>query len=275
MIDAKVLETHFDTAFDAPNGIQKLRELILTLAMQGKLVKQDPKDEPASELLKKIQAEKKRQVKEGKIKASRGDAEIAEVKGPYELPKGWVWTNLREVTHEWGQKTPISNFVYLDVGSIDNTVKRIVESPQLLTPAEAPSRARKIVKKGSVIYSTVRPYLLNIAIVETDYLPEAIASTAFAIMHPFQGLEGRFLFSYLNSRPFITFVESRQKGVAYPAISDGDLFQGVIPLPPLAEQKRIVAKIDQLMALCDSLEQQIGVLSTKQEQLLSSLVSAV
>ena len=91
---ATLLQQHFDTAFNAPNGIQKLRELILTLAMQGKLVPQDPSDPPASELLKDIEAEKKRLVQAGKIKAPKPLPPVTEEEKPYELPQGWEWVRL-------------------------------------------------------------------------------------------------------------------------------------------------------------------------------------
>lgn len=91
------LERHFDTAFAAPDGIKKLRELILTLAMQGKLVEQDPNDPPASQLLKEIEAEKKRLVKDGKIKAPKPLPEIKPEEVPYALPQGWVWVRLIEI----------------------------------------------------------------------------------------------------------------------------------------------------------------------------------
>ena len=81
----------------APGGVARLRELILTLAVQGKLVAQDPKDEPASELLKKIRAEKDRLIAEGKIKRNKPLAEIAEEEKPFGLPKGWEWTRLPEI----------------------------------------------------------------------------------------------------------------------------------------------------------------------------------
>jgi type I restriction enzyme, S subunit len=86
-----LLEKHFDTAFATPDGIKKLRELILTLAMQGKLVPQDPNDQPANELLKEIDAEKQRLVKEGKIKQPKPLTEIKSEEVPYELPEGWEW----------------------------------------------------------------------------------------------------------------------------------------------------------------------------------------
>ncbi len=82
----------------APGGVARLRELILTLAVQGKLVAQDPKDEPASELLKKIRAEKDRLIAEGKIKRDKPLAEIAEEEKPFGLPKGWEWVRLGSAT---------------------------------------------------------------------------------------------------------------------------------------------------------------------------------
>ena len=250
----ELLDRHFDTAFDAPDGIKKLRELILTLAMQGKLVPQDPKDQPASELLKAIEAEKKRLVKQGKIKEPKPLPPVSPEEVPYTLPKGWEWVKLRQISHDWGQQTPNTPFTYIDVGSIDNGRGTISSDTQILESTEAPSRARKIVRKGTVIYSTVRPYLLNVAVVDQDFSPNAIVSTAFAILHPYSGVDGRFIYFFLRSPFFVRYVEANQKGVAYPAINDGDLFAGDFPLPPAAQQKRIVAKIDELMARCDALE---------------------
>ena len=101
---AHLLEQHFDTAFSAPNGIKKLRELILTLAMKGKLVTQDPSDAPTNQLLKGIKAEKKRLVKEGKIKdktcsreGAKTRSEIKKEEMPYALPGGWQWVRLGSV----------------------------------------------------------------------------------------------------------------------------------------------------------------------------------
>jgi type I restriction enzyme S subunit len=251
---AQLLEQHFDTAFSAPNGIKKLRELILNLAMQGKLVAQDPNDQPASELLKEITVEKERLVKEGKIKKQKPLPAIGEDEKPYPLPQGWEWVRLRDVSFDWGQKTPNNDFFYIDVGSVDNTKGSLIEELQTVKAVDAPSRARKLVAKGTVIYSTVRPYLLNIAVIEKDYDKELIASTAFAIIHTYSSVYNYFVYHYLKSSIFVQYVESAMKGVAYPAINDGDFFQGFCPLPPLAEQQRIVAKIDELMAKCDALE---------------------
>lgn len=250
---AELLEKHFDTAFAAPDGIKKLRELILTLAMQGKLVPQDPNEQPASELLQEIEAEKQRLVKEGQIKNPKPLLPVMEEEKPYVLPQGWEWVRLRDICHDWGQRVPNSRFTYIDVSAIDNKSGRIAEA-QIIGASDAPSRARKIVHPGDVVYSTVRPYLLNVAIIEREYEPEPIASTAFAVLHSYNGVLNRFVFRYLRSPVFIGYVERTQKGVAYPAINDGDFFSGLFPLPPSDEQHRIIAKIDELMARCDELE---------------------
>lgn len=250
----ELLKRHFDIALETPDGIKKLRELILALAMQGKLVPQDPNDQPASERLKEIEAEKNKLIKEGKIKRQEPLPPIKPDEIPYEIPKGWEWVRIKDITYDWGQKKPDKKFLYIDVGSIDNKKGAISSNFQILESYDAPSRARKIVKMGTVIYSTVRPYLLNIAIVSEEYKFETIASTAFAIMHPYNKVCNKFIYYYLHSNQFIKFVESKMKGVAYPAINDGDFYQGEIPLPPFAEQKLIVKKVDELMALCDKLE---------------------
>ncbi|MFA6499755.1 MAG: hypothetical protein WCV64_10555, partial [Desulfurivibrionaceae bacterium] len=239
----------------SPHGIKKLRELILELAVRGKLVPQDSNDEPASVLLEKITKEKARLVKEGKIKKQKPLTEISADEKPFPLPDGWEWARLGEIGRDWGQKTPDSEFTYIDVSAIDNKVG-CVQTPNVLGASEAPSRARKLVKVGTVIYSTVRPYLKNISVIDQEYSPEPIASTAFAILHPLQQIPGRFISAYLRSPVFVRYVESVQTGIAYPAINDRQFGGGLIPVPPLAEQHRIVAKVDELMALCDKLEQQ-------------------
>ena len=236
-------------------GIKKLRELILELAVRGKLVPQDPNDEPASVLLKKIAAEKARLIEEGKIKKEKDFQIISEGEIPFDVPCRWEWSRINDVGHDWGQKTPDSNFTYIDVSAIDNN-SGVVSSPSVLSASDAPSRARKIVEKGTVIYSTVRPYLKNISVIDEDYLPEPIASTAFAILHPFHDMPGKYFALYFRSPEFVKYVESAQTGIAYPAINDKQFYGGLVPIPPLAEQHRIVDKVDELMALCDQLQQQ-------------------
>lgn len=255
-------------------GIKKLRELILELAVRGKLVPQDPNDEPASELLKRIAAEKAELVKQGKIKKQKPLPEISEEEKPFELPEGWEWVRISEIGHDWGQKTPDKDFTYIDVGSI-NKEYGIIEEPSILSAKDAPSRARKIVQQGTIIYSTVRPYLLNIAIIENEILPEPIASTAFAIIHPYTAMDANFIYYYLRSPVFVCYVENCQTGVAYPAINDKQFFSGITPVPPSLEQVRIANKIKELMSLCDQLEQQSLTSLDAHQQLVETLLGTL
>ncbi|PCJ26206.1 MAG: restriction endonuclease subunit S [SAR86 cluster bacterium] len=236
-------------------GIKKLRELILELAVRGKLVAQDPNDEPASALLESIAIEKARFINDKIIKKSKQLPKITEEEKPFDSPVGWEWIRLADAGRDLGQKEPINDFTYIDVGCINKELG-VVAEPKVLSADDAPSRARKIVKKGTVIYSTVRPYLLNIAVINDDFHPEPIASTAFAILHPYSGLAASFIYRYLRSPTFIAYVESVQTGIAYPAVNDKQFFSGILPIPPVQEQHRIVAKVDELMTLCDQLEQQ-------------------
>jgi type I restriction enzyme, S subunit len=269
------LVQHFDLIAQAPGGVARLRELILTLAVQGKLVPQDPSDEPASELLKKIRAEKDRLIAEGKIKRDKPLAEIADEEKSFELPHGWEWVRIPEITYGLGQGEPKAAFTYIDVAAIDNAVGLITHDVGVLEAADAPSRARKNVTQGTVIYSTVRPYLKNIAIVEHQYVPRAIASTAFAVLHPHTGVLSKYLLHYLRSQPFTDFVNSKAVGVAYPAINDANFFQGIVPLPPLAEQSRIVTRVKELMQVCDALEASGQLEAQQHAQLVNTLLGTL
>jgi len=188
----------------------------------------------------------------GRTRRSTGEQSV----GHYPIPSHWCWVNIGLIGHDWGQKKPADDFTYIDVSAIDNHRGVVTDDVSIVSAANAPSRARKIVKKGTVIYSTVRPYLLNIAVIERDFDPGPIASTAFAILHPHDGVEARYVYYFLRSPAFVTYVETVQSGIAYPAISDQKFFAASFPLAPTEEQKRIVAKVDELMALCDQLEAQ-------------------
>ena len=132
----------------------------------------------------------------------------------FELPNNWVWLRLNDIGYNWGQKEPNQSFTYIDVSSINNE-RGIICDPKLLAPEEAPSRARKIVKEGTVIYSTVRPYLLNIAVLTKSFNPSPIASTAFAIIHPFKEVLASYIYYYLRSPTFINYVKKDLKKILF------------------------------------------------------------
>lgn len=252
-------------------GVQKLRELILELAFLGKLV---PNQAKPVDLLEQILSEQKELVK-NKILKKTTDINIFEYSEfNYSLPKTWVVLKLCDSGYNLGQKVPDSKFSYIDVSAINSIYGR-VENQSILNADEAPSRARKKVTQGTIIYSTIRPYLNNIAVIDKVFEYEPIVSTAFAVIHPYKVIDSYYLFYYLRSPLFVKYVESQQIGIAYPAINDKQFFSGLLPVPPLDEQQRIVAKVDELMHLCDQLEQQQNLSSEAHDQLVNTLLNVL
>ena len=258
---------------------QQLKNSILQMAVQGKLVPQDPYDEPASVLLERIKAEKEALIKSGKIKKSKKSSEIfrgasrtlpyafceqidKEIRDisdeiPFEIPESWEWVRLGSIVYSRGQMKPTSDFCYVDIGSIDNKNQKLGNTENIIIPDKAPSRARKIIDIGDIIYSTVRPYLHNMCIIDKQFSLQPIASTGFATMTCYSGIFNKYLFYYLLAPDFDNYANDTEnsKGVAYPAINDDRLYKALIPVAPLAEQKRIVAKIEELLPFIEKYEQ--------------------
>ena len=232
---------------------QELKNSILQLAIQGKLVEHRPEEGTAEALYAQIQAEKKKLIAEGKIKKEKPLPEITEDEKPFDIPESWMWIRLKNAVYNRGQTIPERKFCYIDIGSIDNTRQCLGDKEIILEASKAPSRARKIVDIGDILYSTVRPYLHNMCIIDRSFSYQPIASTGFAAMTCFDGVINKYLFYFLLSPDFDRYANHTEnsKGMAYPAINDDRLYRAVVPLPPLAEQKRIVAKVEELLAHVD------------------------
>lgn len=253
-----LLEQHFDTAFAAPDGIKKLRELILTLAMQGKLVEQDPNDPPASELLKEIEEEKQQLIKEKKIRNPKPLPPIKPEEIPYELPQGWEWVRLIEIG-SWALGSGLPHSIQGDSGqeillckvsdmnlpgnekfivTANNTVSEKVVQQSKLNISEP--RTIIFPKIGGAIATNKRRILQTKTVIDNNCLGIAPASA----------MDLEWCYQLLLGFDFAKY----QTGTSVPAISQGTIGEIVIGLPPLPEQQRIVARIDQLMARCDELE---------------------
>jgi type I restriction enzyme, S subunit len=252
-------------------GIKKLRELILELAVRGKLVPQDESDEPASELLKRIAAEKAKLVAEGKIKKSKPLAEITDDEKPFELPVGWEWTRLDHfVLSIISGGTPSKNNSEFWNGDIpwasvkDLNVERFLDKTQDYITQEGLVAGSKLANKGDLIICT-RMGLGKIA----------IASIDVAINQDLKALK---ITSQLDIDYFINFYSTLKiigSGMTVAGIKQDELLGFYIPTPPLAEQHRIVAKVDELMALCDQLENQHNNAAEAHEKLVTHLLGTL
>jgi type I restriction enzyme S subunit len=166
--------------------------------------------------------------------------------GPWDLPEGWVWARLGDVSREAGRIDPArqmqGQFTYIDLSAVDDGK---VFKPQHLPVGEAPSRARQPVASGDTLLSCVRVYLRNNAVVPPE-LDGAVASTAFCVLRPTTALDPNFLFWFVHSRKFTETLIPLQRGNSPPAVLDDDVRDQWMPIAPLAEQRRIVARIDEL-----------------------------
>ena len=162
---------------------------------------------------------------------------------PFEIPDSWEWARLGSIVFNHGQKQPESSFSYIDIGSIDNNNQTLNSNENIIEASNAPSRARKIVSYGDILYSTVRPYLHNMCIIDREFTQTPIASTGFAVLACHADLYNKYLFYCLMSPAFDAYANDTEnsKGVAYPAINDERLYRALIPIPPVKEQYRIIS----------------------------------
>lgn len=274
------LVQHFDLIAQAPGGVARLRELILTLAVQGKLVPQDPSDEPASVLLRKIRVEKDRLIAEGKIKRDKPLAEIADEEKPFELPATWSWCKGREVFNVIRgvtyQKTDArETFVedhlpLLRANNIQATInlddlvyvpRHLVSGDQCLRKGDylvcLASGSKKLVGKAAPFTSDV-----------------ACSFGAFCgVIRPVTEID--FLAIYLSSPLYRDTVSAASAGIGINNLKGTSLLGLDIPLPPLAEQSRIVTRVEELMQLCDALEARGQLEAQQHAQLVNTLLGTL
>ena len=233
-------------------NIKQLRQTILDRAIRGQLVSQDPTDEPASVLLERIRAEKEQLIKDKKLKREKRDNQpIEEI--PFEIPEGWVWCRGNQILNPMKSQKPLGEkFDYIDISSIDNRQNKITEI-KTIAVSEAPSRASRKVKFGDTLFSMVRPYLRNIAFVDKKY-SNCIASTGFYVCTPNKTLFPKYLFYLMMSDYVVQGLNKYMRGDNSPSINNEDITNFIFPLPPFAEQHRIVQKIESYFSFFDMIE---------------------
>ena len=226
---------------DLQATIKQAKSKILDLAIHGKLVPQDPNDEPASELLKRINPK-------AEVTCDNGHK--------WKLPQSWCWAKGRQIFLPMKSTKPHNDeFLYIDIDSIDNK-RQIINKIKSIKTANAPSRASRYTQKGDVVFSMVRPYLRNIAKVSVD---GCIASTGFYVCSPIDDLNSEYCYYLMISDYVVTGLNQFMKGDNSPSINKSHIDEWLFPLPPFPEQQRIVQKIEKLFSLLDHIKKSLEV----------------
>jgi type I restriction enzyme S subunit len=263
-------------------GIKKLRELILELAVRGKLVPQDTNDEPASALLKRIQVEKAELIAEGKIKKDKPLAAIEDEEKPFELPNGWNWVRLNELLSKIGAgSTPLGGKqVYVNEGVPFLRSQNIwdeglrLDDVAYITPEIHQKMSGTHICAGDLLFNITGASIGRCAIVPENFEIGNVSQHVTIVRSASKDVL-LFLHLVLISKHVQQTVMDVQVGVSREGLSIGKLGQFIIPIPPLAEQHRIVAKVDELMSLCDQLEARHSNAAEAHEKLVNHLLGTL
>jgi type I restriction enzyme S subunit len=258
-MNAALLLQHFDRIGEAPDAVARLRRFILDLAVRGKLVAQDPEDEPAAELLKRIQTEKARLVRNGKLKKEKPLPAIAEEDRRYELPRGWHWVRLGDLSYlitsgsrDWAKFYSDNGAIFLRMGNLSRGSYRLrLDSIQRVQPPQDGEGARTKLEAGDILISITGEVGL-LGLIPSDF-GEAYINQHTCLVRPTPLLDTRYLPELFRSPFAQDQFNEPQRGIKN-SFRLTDVTEFIVPLPPLAEQHRIVAKVDELMALCNQLE---------------------
>ena len=257
------------------NIVKLTKSKILDLAIRGLLVPQDPNDEPASVLLERIRAEKEELIKQGKIKRDKKESIIFRGEDnsyyekignksdnideniPFEIPVTWNWCRGYTCFAGMESKKPTDKFFdYIDIDSIDNHNHKIKKTKHL-PASDAPSRASRAVQTGSVLFSLVRPYLENIALIE-EKSANSIASTGFYVCNSAGVLYSEYMFFLMISGYVVSGLNQFMKGDNSPSISKDNIESWLYPIPPYEEQKVICKKIKSIFSKIEAIEKSLS-----------------
>lgn len=281
------LAEHFHTLFTNEFAIDALKKALLQLAVVGKLVPQDLTDEPASELLKRIEEEKQRLVAEGVMKKHKPLVDFTTGNIKLKLPSAWKWVPLLGITtgmdSGWSPACLGNNSPSNDVWGVLKTtavqVMSYLEHENKELPSHLEPRPEAEAKAGDILFTRAGPMnRVGISCLVESTRPKLMISDKIIRFHPVElCVYGRFIALCLNAGETAKYLEQAKSGMAASQvnISQEKLRMAPIPLAPLPEQHRIVAKVDQLMKLCDTLKQQINVARSKQTELLNAVVGQV
>jgi len=252
-MNADQLLKHYETIADAPDAIARLRRFILDLAVRGKLVPQDQNDEPASELLKRIAVEKTRLLKAGEIRKPPALEAISHTDTPFALPSAWAWVRVGDIfDYDAGTKRDPKDIVQdrwlLELEDIEKDTSTVLERLRVSDRDSLSTKSEFEV--GDILYGKLRPYLNKVVVADEP----GYSTTEIVAIRPFLKLCPQYCALAFRRPDFVAYVERIGRGTKMPRLRTPDAIVAAFPLPPLAEQRRIVGKVDELMALCDRLE---------------------
>lgn len=273
------ISENFDLLFTTEYSIDQLKQTILQLAVMGKLVKQDPNDEPASELLKQITEEKAKLIKEGKIKKSKPLLEISNEEKQYEIPHNWVWARLDSLTSKIGAgSTPKGGKeVYVDSGIPFLRSQNVwndglaLDDVAFISEGTHEKMSGTHVQANDLLFNITGGSIGRCALVATDF-ETANVSQHVTIVRSIDKDLAPFLHLVLRSSYIQKLVMDVQVGVSREGLSIGKLSQFLIPLPSLTEQKRIIKKVEILNSIIDSLQVSLRKLQKTKLHLADSLI---
>jgi type I restriction enzyme S subunit len=270
---------NFDLLYDTPENVSALRQAILQLAVMGKLVAQNANDELASILIGKIKAEKERLIKEKKINRSK-PLPIKSEEIPYMAPNGWEWIRLQELGEFCGGATPSTNKSEYWGGGVpwvspkDMKEKRIRTSELTISQKALDETRLRMIPKGSILIvgrSGILKRLLPVAVNDI----ECTVNQDLKVLIPFLPAISEYLQLMLKGHEQFILKNLVKGGMTVQSLKYTEFEQQPFPLPPIGEQRRIVAKVNQLMSLCDSLEASLARSQADGEMLMEAVVSII
>jgi len=252
-MNAERLLALYERVAEAPDAIARLRRFILDLAVRGKLVPQDAQDEPASELLKRIAKEKARLAKAGQIRRQPTLESITDSASMHPLPRTWAWVRVGDIfDYDAGTKRDPKELDparwLLELEDIEKDTSRISQRFRVNDRDSLSTKSE--FEPDDILYGKLRPYLNKVVVADEP----GYSTTEIVAIRPFLKLSSEYCALAFRRPDFVTYVERLGRGTKMPRLRTPDAIIAPFPLPPLAEQHRIVAKVDELMALCDQLE---------------------
>lgn len=270
----------FDHLYVEPETIDALKQAILQLAVQGRLVPQDPKDEPASVLLERIATEKKRQVKDGLIPRPKKVPLISQDEIPFTVPATWRWVRLEELTskiadidHNMPKAVDVGGVKFLSAKDLlDDGTINFEQNVKHISEEDFIRLSRKVVpRRNDIIYSRIGARLGKARIVETD--ERFLVSYSCCVIRPIF-LNNKYLNYYLDSGIVLEQAQVHARSIGVPDLGMQKIREFLISLPPIEEQTRIVEKVDDLFAMCDQLAGQVTAAETARLHLRDALLAA-